>query len=96
MKEAAGVARTPAAPSEGDSLVDCPNPSYADPPGSGRPVPRLALRLEEAAEAVGLSRRMVERLRASGKFPKPDAVVGRCPLWRVETLDAWIRQGGAL
>jgi predicted DNA-binding transcriptional regulator AlpA len=70
--------------------------SYSDDDARERAIPpiRLALRLAEAAAAVGLSRRMVERLRASGQFPKPDALFGRCPVWRPETLDAWIKEGG--
>jgi predicted DNA-binding transcriptional regulator AlpA len=71
--------------------------SYSDDEARERAVPpiRLALRLAEAAAAVGLSRRMVERLRAAGKFPKPDAHAGRAPLWRPATLDHWIKEGGS-
>jgi predicted DNA-binding transcriptional regulator AlpA len=69
------------------------------PAGPGGPpieetgVGRLALRLEEIATALGVSRRAIERERSAGRFPKPDRVIGRMPLWRVETIRAWI--GGA-
>ena len=56
-------------------------------------VGRLALRLEEIATALGVSRRAIERERSAGRLPKPDRVIGRMPLWRVETIRAWM--GGA-
>ena len=36
----------------------------------------MALRIEEVAASLGLSRRAVERERAAGRFPKHDAIVG--------------------
>jgi predicted DNA-binding transcriptional regulator AlpA len=54
------------------------------------PSRRMALRLNDVAATTGLSRRSVERERASGRFPKPDRVVGRMPLWRPETIEKWI------
>jgi predicted DNA-binding transcriptional regulator AlpA len=62
--------------------------------GARRPVPRLALRLDDAARAVGLSRRALERLRAAGKFPSPDKYLGKCPVWSPETIRKWIEAGG--
>ena len=56
-------------------------------------VERLALRLDEVAEALGISRRAVERERSAGRFPKPDIIVGRMPLWRPETIRGWIGGG---
>jgi predicted DNA-binding transcriptional regulator AlpA len=54
------------------------------------PVERLALRLEEVARAVGLSRRGIDRERAAGRFPKPDRVAGKVPLYAVETIRKWL------
>jgi predicted DNA-binding transcriptional regulator AlpA len=54
----------------------------------------MALRLNEVARALGVSRRAVERERSAGRFPKPDLTIGRMPLWRVETVRAWIEGGG--
>jgi predicted DNA-binding transcriptional regulator AlpA len=57
-------------------------------------VGRLALRLDEVAESIGISRRALERERAAGRFPRPDLTVGRMPLWRPETIRRWIEGGG--
>jgi predicted DNA-binding transcriptional regulator AlpA len=67
----------------------------ATPPEAGPAVERLALRLDEVAAALGVSRRAVERVRAAGRFPRPDRTLGRMPLWRVETVRAWLEGGGA-
>jgi predicted DNA-binding transcriptional regulator AlpA len=58
------------------------------------PVERLAYRIDEVANSVGLSRRAIERARVAGRFPKADIKVGRCPLWRIETIKAWLEGGG--
>jgi predicted DNA-binding transcriptional regulator AlpA len=51
---------------------------------------RLCYRLADIAMLTGISRRSIERERAAGRFPRPDRVVGRCPLWRVETIQQWL------
>src|SRR4051812_31333705 len=48
------------------------------------PVPRLALRLDEVAAAVGMSRRAIEREKSAGRLPPPDKFIGKCPVWSVE------------
>lgn len=55
---------------------------------------RLTLRLDEIASMLGVSRRHVERMRSSGKFPKPDLMMGKVPLWTPETIDRWVKGGG--
>jgi predicted DNA-binding transcriptional regulator AlpA len=55
---------------------------------------RLTLRLDEVAAALGVSRRAIERERSSGRFPKPDLVMGRMPLWRPDTIRDWLERGG--
>jgi predicted DNA-binding transcriptional regulator AlpA len=55
---------------------------------------RLALRLDELAAALGVSRRAVERERSAGRFPRPDLTIGRMPLWRPETIRRWLEEGG--
>lgn len=57
-------------------------------------VGRFALRLDELAEALGVSRRSLERERAAGRFPRPDLTIGRMPLWRPETTRRWVEGGG--
>jgi predicted DNA-binding transcriptional regulator AlpA len=58
------------------------------------PVDRLALRLDEVAEAIGVSRRTIERERSAGRFPKPDRVIGKLSIWSVETIRKWVEGGG--
>jgi predicted DNA-binding transcriptional regulator AlpA len=55
------------------------------------PSNRIAWRMADLTALTGLSRRMIERERSAGRFPAPDRFVGRCPLWRPETVDAWLR-----
>jgi hypothetical protein len=59
-----------------------------------RPVDRLALRIEELADALGVSRRKIERERAAGRWPRPDLHIGKMPLWKPETIRRWIEGGG--
>ena len=56
---------------------------------------RLALRLDEIAAALGVSRSAVERERRAGRFPRPDRIIGRMPVWRPQTIRDWLgREGG--
>jgi hypothetical protein len=64
----------------------------SDPPEGV--VERLAYRLDEVARSLGVSRRLIERERSAGRFPQPDKVIGRVPLWSRETLVRWISEGG--
>lgn len=56
--------------------------------------PRLAFRLEELAEALGVGRRVIQRERAAGRFPEPDRHLGRVPLWSVDSIRAWLARKG--
>jgi predicted DNA-binding transcriptional regulator AlpA len=56
--------------------------------------PPLAFRKAEGARLCGISPRLLERLLAAGKFPRPDAYAGRCTLWTRATLERWIGEGG--
>jgi hypothetical protein len=60
----------------------------------GPPVDRMTLRLDELSDALGVSRRAIERERAAGRLPKPDLHIGKMPLWRVETVRDWLERGG--
>ncbi len=63
--------------------------------GQNRPlVPRLAYRLDDLASALGMSRRALERERSAGRLPRPDLRIGRAPLWKPETIRAWLERGG--
>ena len=81
-----------------------------DPPEDPRPEARLQgvfppgrtlaasieplLHIDDLAELLSCSRRLVERMRSAGKVPKPDIHVGRCPRWKPATIRAWIERGG--
>ncbi len=54
------------------------------------PIARMAMRLDEVADALGMSRRAIERERSAGRFPKPDGKVGKCPIWKPATIEAWL------
>jgi predicted DNA-binding transcriptional regulator AlpA len=60
------------------------------------PVERLALRIDEVADSLGMSRRAIERERSAGRFPAADLHIGKAPLWRVETIRDWLdsKKGG--
>ncbi len=54
------------------------------------PVESLAYRIDEVAASLGVSRRAIERERSAGRFPAPDVRVGKMPLWKPETVRAWM------
>jgi len=65
-------------------------------PPTIRPAPALEplLSMNDVAEALNCARRTLEAMRAGGRFPRPDAMIGRSPRWKPETIRAWIAQGG--
>jgi len=44
---------------------------------------------------LGVSRRTIERLLSSGRFPQPDCRIGKLPRWKPSTVRAWIEAGGS-
>ena len=70
------------------------NLSHEAPPPDAATIRRMTLRLDEVSRALGVSRRAIERERSAGRFPKPDLVIGRMPLWKPETIRAWVEGGG--
>jgi hypothetical protein len=70
-------------------LRDAIKPEFEVPP-----IPRLTWRIGDIATALGISRRAIERERSAGRLPQPDTVIGRMPLWKPETIRAWIEGGG--
>ncbi len=58
----------------------------------GPPIDRMTLRLDEVADALGVSRRAIERERAANRFPRPDVIIGRMPLWKPETIRDFMAQ----
>jgi len=77
-----------------------PFTSQARPPA--RPGPALpvglapVLGIDDLAELLSCSRRLVERMRSAGRVPMPDIKIGRMPRWKPETIRAWIERGGKL
>jgi predicted DNA-binding transcriptional regulator AlpA len=53
------------------------------------------LRMADLARVLNCSRRVVERMRAASRLPKPDLFVGnRSPRWKPTTIRLWIEEGG--
>ena len=66
-------------------------------PEPARPAPAvepLTYRLADLPRVLGVSARTIDNARARGEFPRPDVQMGRCPLWRRETIERWLAQGG--
>jgi hypothetical protein len=53
----------------------------------------MAVRIEEVARLLGVSRRIIERERAAGRFPAADMKFGRLSLWSVSRLRAFLERG---
>ena len=51
--------------------------------------------ITELADLLSVSRRTVDRLRAAGKLPKPDAVVGTMPRWQPDSFRRWLADQSA-
>lgn len=55
----------------------------------------MLFRLQDIADAVQLSKRTINRLRASGALPAADFAAGsKSPRWFQKTIDAWLSEGG--
>jgi hypothetical protein len=52
------------------------------------------LKPKDVAQILGVSIRMVERLRSAGKIVQPDLYIGRLPRWKAATIAAFIERGG--
>ena len=87
-----GVTTLPEALAELAAILPGLRNALNRPPGP--PVDRMTLRLDELAAALGVSRRAIERERSAGRFPRPDLTIGKMPLWRVETVRAYLERGG--
>lgn len=67
-------------------------------PRKPRTVPlndRLTWRLADIVQVTGIGRRTLERVRSAGRFPPPDLHIGKAPLWKPETIRAWVDGGGS-
>ena len=65
----------------------------APPEPAPRPLEPM-MSITDIAEYLCVDRRTIERLRASGRFPKPCITVGRLPRWSPRTVREWAERGG--
>lgn len=68
-------------------------PSERHEPG---PAVATMLSMDDVARALNCPRRLVERERRAGRFPKPDSRPGEEPRWGREALVRWIADWGGL
>ena len=66
------------------------SPSCVTEPTAPIDPPRLALRPREAAQALGIGRRLLWSLTNQGKIPH--ARLGKCIVYPVESLQTWLAQ----
>lgn len=75
------------APKPAPRLVDIP----VQPAASIEPM----LTLDGLARVLSCDRRTIERMRAAGKLPRADLIIGRrSPRWRPQTIRDWLERGG--
>ncbi len=53
------------------------------------------LGIDELAWLLNCSRRLIERLRASGRIPPADLRIGKMPRWKRSTIDQWIDEAAS-
>ena len=65
---------------------------------ASKPIPALPieplLSNSDLARVLNLAQRTIDRLKTSGKLPRPDLHIGKMPRWRPATIRAWIERGG--
>jgi predicted DNA-binding transcriptional regulator AlpA len=76
-------------------ILESPSTPRGATKSSTRPPVRFGLRLDEIADAFGVSRRTIERERSTGRFPRPDLHIGKMPIWCPATIEGWIAASGA-
>ena len=78
------------------AAVSCavlPNSTAVAPPHQALSIEPL-LGIAELAKILNCSRRLVERMRSSGRVPKPTLMCGRCPRWSADVIRRWIGEDG--
>jgi hypothetical protein len=79
----------------GERPVDHRQPITPNALASIAAVKPLAHRKMTVCRMIDISSRTLDRLIGAGRFPRPDAYAGKAPLWRHETLERWLSQGGS-
>ena len=79
-----------------DSPESLPSPPVSLLPAAPPPMPAIEQMLtrDDIADILQCNPRTIDRLRSSGKLPKPDFRSGRLLRWRHETIERWISRGG--
>jgi hypothetical protein len=98
--------RKPPLDSPGPVRLATPHPpgvSPIDPPEDRRSEPKRGptlpagfermFSIDDLAALLNCSRRLVERMRSSGKVPRPDLKIGKMPRWNPETIRRWMGGG---
>lgn len=62
---------------------------------AGLPVDEPLVSIAGIVEWTGLGRSTIERLKSSGRLPRPDLTVCRSPRWKAQTIRRWIEEGGS-
>jgi predicted DNA-binding transcriptional regulator AlpA len=75
--------------SEASALADRTGLSVPPVKPAGAIAP-LLWKFEDVIRALNVSRRSLERLRSAGRFPAPDLHIGKRPMWKPESVRAWI------
>ena len=65
-----------------------------NPAAETAPPPDRLWGIDDVARYLSVSRRGVERLKSSGRLPKPALRIGRLPRWRPEEIREWVERGG--
>jgi excisionase family DNA binding protein len=84
-------------PDQAAAVTLAPRPTLA---AAIKPIPRVPLRdkllwsLDDLAALLGISRRMLERMLASGRLCQPSLRIGRRILFKPEAIHAWLDQQG--
>lgn len=50
------------------------------------------VRIKQVAEMVGFSKPTIYRLINKGVFPKPFNISTNCVVWRVSSIESWIKE----
>ena len=51
---------------------------------------RIVYRYNDLARKLGVCTRTLDRERSAGRFPQPDQRIGRCLLYKPQTIQAWL------
>ena len=59
---------------------------------SGMTAPLAVVGLVELADMLGMQRGTVRQWYSRGKLPEPDALLAATPVWRLSTIERWMKK----